>query len=67
VNHDDSKHDLNHKKHDTEAEGAGIERTLHDPISDKLVPLEPLDLSKIKTVDDMVRAMVTATGYKIEP
>jgi len=57
VNHDDSKHDLNHKKHDTEAEGAGIERTLHDPISDKLVPLEPLDLSKIKTVDDMVRAM----------
>ena len=37
--------------------GEGIERELHDPISDKLVPLEPLDLSKIHTVDDLVRAM----------
>jgi len=37
--------------------GEGIERQLHDPIADKLVPLEPLDLSKIKTVDDLVRAM----------
>ena len=37
--------------------GEGIERELHDPIADKLVPLEPLDLSKIKTVDDLVRAM----------
>jgi deoxyhypusine synthase len=43
-------------KHDHD-EGAGIERELHDPISDKLVALEPLDLSKIHTVDDMVRAM----------
>ncbi len=33
------------------------ERILHDPISDKLVPLDPLDLSKIKSVDDLVRAM----------
>ncbi len=32
-------------------------RVLHDPIRDKLVPTEPLDLGKIKTVDDMVRAM----------
>ena len=38
-------------------EGAGIERELHDPISDKLVPLEPLDLGNIHTVDDLVRAM----------
>ena len=30
---------------------------LHDPISDKLVPLAPLDLSKVKSVDDLVRAM----------
>jgi len=38
-------------------DGVGIERTLHDPIEDRLEPLEPLDLSRIKTVDDMVRAM----------
>jgi len=37
--------------------GEGIERELHDPISDKLIPLAPLDLSKVKTVDDLVRAM----------
>lgn len=40
-----------------ESHGEGIERELHDPISDKLIPLEPLDLSKITTVDDLVRAM----------
>ena len=39
------------------AHGEGIDRKLHDPISDKLIPLEPLDLSKITTVDDLVRAM----------
>src|SRR5271165_5341152 len=37
--------------------GEGIERELHDPIADKLIPLQPLDLSKIATVDDLVRAM----------
>jgi len=37
--------------------GEGIDRKLHDPIADKLIPLEPLDLSRIKTVDDLVRAM----------
>jgi len=40
-----------------ESQGEGIERVLHDPISDKLVPLEPLDLTKIHGVDDLVRAM----------
>ncbi len=44
--------DEHHKSH-----GEGIERELHDPISDKLIPLEPLDLSKVQTVDDLVRAM----------
>lgn len=44
--------DEHHKTH-----GEGSDRKLHDPISDKLVPLEPLDLSKIHTVDDLVRAM----------
>ncbi len=32
-------------------------RVLHDPISDKLVPMQPLDLGKIRSIDDMVRAM----------
>jgi len=38
-------------------EGAGIDRKLHDPIEDKLIPVEPLDLSKIHGIDDLVRAM----------
>jgi len=41
-----------HKSH-----GEGIERELHDPIADKLTALEPLDLAKVRTVDDLVRAM----------
>src|SRR6201982_3972077 len=32
-------------------------RILHDPIKDKLVPIYPLDLSRIRTIDDLVRAM----------
>ncbi len=50
-------------KHD----GSGIERELHDPITDKLTPLEPLDLSKILTVNDLVRAMgkTAFTGRQI--
>jgi len=32
-------------------------RILHDPVKDKLRPIFPLDLSKIKTIDDLVRAM----------
>jgi deoxyhypusine synthase len=32
-------------------------RVLHDPIRDKLVPIEPLDLGKIRSIDDLVRAM----------
>ena len=42
---------------DPKSHGEGIDRVLHDPISDKLVPLEPLDLSKVHSVDDLVRAM----------
>src|SRR5271165_761533 len=33
------------------------ERVLHDGVSDKLVPLAPLDLANIQSVDDLVRAM----------
>ncbi len=32
-------------------------RVLHDPVKDKLSPIFPLDLSKVTTVDDLVRAM----------
>jgi deoxyhypusine synthase len=32
-------------------------RVLHDPVKDKLRPIFPLDLSKCKTIDDLVRAM----------
>ena len=32
-------------------------RVLHDPVKDKLRPIFPLDLSKIKTIDELVRAM----------
>ncbi len=38
-------------------EGAGIDRKLHDPVEDRLVPLAPLDLREIHSIDDIVRAM----------
>ena len=44
-------------KHDPHHEGTGVERKLHDPVEDKLIPVHPLDLSKIKTVNDLVTAM----------
>jgi deoxyhypusine synthase len=44
---------MKHNNHD----GSGIDRKLHNPIEDRLVPLEPLDLSKVRSVDDLVRAM----------
>ncbi len=34
-----------------------IARRLHDPIKDKLAPIYPLDLSRIHSIDDLVRAM----------
>src|SRR5689334_24241852 len=54
---------MKHENHD----GTGIDRKLHNPIEDRLIPLEPLDLSKIKTVDDMVRAMAKTafTGRQV--
>jgi deoxyhypusine synthase len=32
-------------------------RTLHDPVKDRLVPIYPLDLFRVRSVDDLVRAM----------
>jgi deoxyhypusine synthase len=37
--------------------GEGVERVLHDPVSDRLVPLDSLDLARIHSIDDLVRAM----------
>jgi deoxyhypusine synthase len=37
--------------------GEGLDRVLHDPISDRLVPLDPLDVTRVHGVDDLVRAM----------
>ncbi len=38
-------------------QGAGIERKLHNPVEDKLEPVYPLDLAKIHSIDELVRAM----------
>jgi deoxyhypusine synthase len=42
-------------------------RVLHDPVKDKLRPMFPLDLSKCRTIDDLVRAMgdTAFTGRQI--
>src|SRR5713101_4787379 len=42
-------------------------RVLHDPVKDKLRPTLPLDLSKCRTVDELVRAMgnTAFTGRQI--
>ena len=42
-------------------------RVLHDPVSDKLRPIFPLDLSKCRTIDELVRAMgdTAFTGRQI--
>jgi deoxyhypusine synthase len=32
-------------------------RILHDPIEDRLTPIFPLDLSRVRTIDDLVRSM----------
>jgi deoxyhypusine synthase len=42
-------------------------RILHDPIEDRLTPIYPIDLARVQTIDDLVRAMgATAfTGRQI--
>ncbi|RDJ93909.1 hypothetical protein B4Q13_18625 [Lacticaseibacillus rhamnosus] len=44
------------------SDGAGIDRHLHNPVEDKLIPLEPLDLNRVRSVDDLVRAMGRVAG-----
>jgi deoxyhypusine synthase len=46
------------KNHDGAASGGdGKNRHLHNPIEDRLIPLEPLDLGRVRSIDDLVRAM----------
>ena len=44
---------MKHDNHD----GSGIDRKLHNPIEDRLIPLEPLDLSRVRSINDLVVAM----------
>src|ERR1700720_4432099 len=54
---------VKHGNHD----GSGIERRLHNPVEDKLIPLEPLDLGQVRSIDDLVRARVKTafTGRQV--
>ena len=54
---------MKHGNHD----GAGIDRKLHNPVEDRLIPLEPLDLKNVRSIDDLVRAMgnTAFTGRQI--
>ena len=38
-------------------DGAGHDRKLHDPVKDKLIPLEPLDLNNVHSISDLLHAM----------
>ncbi len=38
-------------------DGAGIDRKLHNPVEDRLIPLESLDLNNAQSIDELVRAM----------
>ena len=44
-------------RYDGGAPGEGKDRHLHNPIEDRLIPLEPLDLGRVRSIDDLVRAM----------
>ena len=54
-------------KHGNHMGGEGIERKLHDPVEDRLTPLEPLDVSRSRSLDALVRAMAKSafTGRQL--
>src|SRR5438105_1667492 len=54
---------MKHDNHD----GTGIDRKLHIPIEDQLIRLEPLDLSRVRSINDLVVAMskTAFTGRQI--
>src|SRR6266568_4587584 len=49
--------DHSHSGQGEASAGEGKDRQLHNPIEDRLIPLEPLDLGKIISIDGLVRAM----------
>jgi deoxyhypusine synthase len=57
VKHDNGGNSHQGKQNHAGHAGDGVERRLHNPIEDRLIPLEPLDLAKVKSIDDLVRAM----------
>ena len=48
-------------------DGSGIDRKLHNPVSDRLIPLAPLDLQQLDSIDGLVRAMANTafTGRQL--
>jgi deoxyhypusine synthase len=56
-NHTHSQRGNSQHGHASQAGGEGIDRHLHNPIEDRLIPLEPLDLGTITSIDGLVRAM----------
>jgi deoxyhypusine synthase len=56
-NHGNSKSHSPAAGHNGTPAGEGVDRHLHNPIEDRLIPLEPLDLGKITSIDSLVRAM----------
>src|SRR5579883_2623476 len=54
-------HDKHHPKagNESQRDGSGIDRKLHNPVEDRLTPLEPLDLRQVRSIDDLVRAMAS--------
>ncbi len=56
-NHGNSKPHAPATGHNGTTAGEGVDRHLHNPIEDRLIPLEPLDLGKITSIDGLVRAM----------
>src|SRR5580658_6096278 len=57
-NHNSKSHTQKDHAHPGHAAGGeGKDRQLHNPIADRLIPLEPLDLGKVHSIDGLVRAM----------
>ena len=57
MKHDNGGNSHQGKQNHAGHAGDGVERRLHNPMEDRLIPLEPLDLAKVRSIDDLVRAM----------
>ena len=60
-------YNLQHSNSGQGHSGEGKDRQLHNPIEDRLIRLEPLDLSKVTSIDSLVRAMAKTafTGRQV--